>query len=171
MGEAIGMSAVGLEAVYHLHRAELLRLLCARTGDAGEAEDILQDLWLKAHMQPAAKVGNGKAYLYRMAQNLMIDRLRERNRRMFRDYQWATDLALTGGWQRSAEDTAYERDETDRLFRAIEWLPQKARATFRLHKLEGLSHAEIATRLGISRSGVEKHIAVAMKYLRRALLN
>ena len=38
-----------------------------------------------------------------------------------------------------------------------------------MHKFDGLSHAEIAARLGISRSGVEKHIAVAMVHLRRAL--
>ena len=40
---------------------------------------------------------------------------------------------------------------------------------FRLHKLDGLSHAEVAAQLWISRSGVEKHIAVAMAHLRRAL--
>lgn len=169
------MSAGGLEGVYYLHRAELLRLLCARTGDATEAEDILQDLWLKAHAQQAATLSNSKAYLYRMAQNLLIDRLRERRRRMCRDYQWLTDFALahagTGGWQRSAEEAAYENEETERLARAIERLPDGARRVFRLHKLEGLSHAEVASRLAISRSGVEKHMAVAMKYLRRTLLN
>ena len=167
------MSGGGLETVYYAHRAELLRLLCARTGDASEAEDILQDLWLKAHAQQAATLSNGKAYLYRMAQNLLIDRLRERNRRMCRDYQWVTDFTLThtGGWHRSTEDAAHEQEETQRLMRAIEKLPEGARSVFRLHKLEGLSHAEVASRLAISRSGVEKHIAVAMKYLRRALLN
>lgn len=169
------MSGGGLETVYHAHRAELLRLLCARTGDAGEAEDILQDLWLKAHAQHAATVSNSKAYLYRMAQNLVIDRVRERNRRMYRDYLWVTDYATaglgTGDWERSAEDAVHEREEGDRLSRAIERLPEGARAVFRLHKLEGLSHAEVASRLFISRSGVEKHMAVAMKYLRRGLLN
>lgn len=169
------MSAGGLESIYHLHRAELLRLLCARTGDASEAEDILQDLWLKAHAQQTATLSNSKAYLYRMAQNLVIDRVRERNRRMCRDYQWVTDFTLahagTYGWYRSAEDAVQERDDIERLSGAIEMLPEGARAVFRLHKLEGLSHAEVASRLAISRSGVEKHMAVAMKYLRRALLN
>jgi RNA polymerase sigma-70 factor (ECF subfamily) len=153
----------------------LLRLLCVRTGDASEAEDIMQDLWLKAHAQQVATLSNGKAYLYRMAQNLLIDRLRERHRRMCRDYQWVSDFTLThagtGGWHRSAEDAAHEQEETQRLMRAIEKLPEGARSVFRLHKLEGLSHAEVASRLAISRSGVEKHIAVAMKCLRRALLN
>lgn len=167
------MSGGGLETVYYAHRAELLRLLCARTGDPSEAEDILQDLWLKAHAQQIATLSNSKAYLYRMAQNLLIDRMRERNRRMCRDYQWVTDFTMThaGGWHRAAEDAAHEQEETQRLMRAIEKLPDGARAVFRLHKLDGLSHAEVASRLGISRSGVEKHIAVAMKCLRRTLLN
>lgn len=161
----------GLEAAYYTYRADLFRLICARLGDASEAEDILQDLWLKARDQHA--VSNGRAYLYRMAQNLVIDRVRERTRRMYRDYLWVTDYAIAGTqmWERSAEELAHEHDEAERLSRAIEKLPQGARAVFQLHKLEGLSHAEIASRLAITRSGVEKHMAVAMKHLRRALLN
>jgi DNA-directed RNA polymerase specialized sigma24 family protein len=39
----------------------------------------------------------------------------------------------------------------------------------RLHKFDGLSHGEVAARLGISKSAVEKHMAVAMAHLRRLL--
>lgn len=62
-----------------------------------------------------------------------------------------------------------ERDEAARLASAIAHLPDGARRVLRLHKIEGLSHGEVAARLGISKSGVEKHMAVAMKYLRRLL--
>ncbi|MEG8041644.1 sigma factor-like helix-turn-helix DNA-binding protein [Sphingomonas sp. LR59] len=40
---------------------------------------------------------------------------------------------------------------------------------FRRHKIVGLSHAEVAAEFGISRSAVEKHIAVALRHLRKAL--
>jgi len=39
----------------------------------------------------------------------------------------------------------------------------------RRHKLDGLSHAEVAAEFGITRSAVEKHIAVALRHLREAI--
>ena len=170
--------AQGLEALYHAHRAELLRFLIARTGDASEAEDILQDVWLRIRAPGSRPIANGRAYLHRIAHNLVIDRLRERQRRMRRERLWTdqrtghaepgTEPADGGG---NAEDEMLEREEIAQLASALATLPPGARRAFELHKLDGLSHAEVAGRMGISKSGVEKHMAVAMKYLRRALLD
>jgi RNA polymerase sigma factor (sigma-70 family) len=166
----------GLESLYGVHRADLRRFLIARTGDATEADDVLQELWLKARQGGTGPIDNGRAYLYRMAQNLVVDRLREKQRRMERERRWsdqATDFAAAGvepaDNRQSAEDAILAREEVAAIASAIANLPDGARRAFELHKLEGLSHAEVAERLGISKSGVEKHMAVAMKYLRRAL--
>jgi RNA polymerase sigma-70 factor (ECF subfamily) len=168
----------GWEALYRHHRSELLRFLIARTGDASEAEEVLQEMWVKLHRAPITHVTSARAYLYRMAQNLVVDRLRERQRRMRRERLWLEqDRDVSAGHEdqadptRSAEDALLDREETARLMSAIATLPEGARRAFDLHKLQGLSHAEVAARLGISKSGVEKHIAVAMKYLRRAMLD
>jgi RNA polymerase sigma factor (sigma-70 family) len=167
----------GLSRVYHDHRPELLRLLIARTGDHGEAEDLLQELWLKAQQQPAMEVQHARAYLFRMAQNLMTDRVRARQRRMARERRWSdevTDFAPTAEEQveraRTAEQVLLDREEVATLVSAIANLPEGARRAFELHKVHGCSHAEVATTMGISRSGVEKHMAVAMRHLRRAIL-
>ncbi|GAY22537.1 MULTISPECIES: RNA polymerase sigma factor [Sphingobium] len=166
----------GLETVYHSCRAELLRFLLARTGSAAEAEDILQDIWLRVGQGRSGPVANGRAYLYRVAQNLVLDRLREARRRAVREQGWmemaaGVDLRHADPADPNADALAQmtEREEVARLASAIANLPAGARRAFQLHKLEGLSHDEVAQRLGISRSGVEKHMAVAMKYLRRAL--
>ncbi|MEC3909744.1 RNA polymerase sigma factor [Sphingobium sp. CR2-8] len=166
----------GLEALYGVHRGDLRRFLIARMGDATEADDVLQELWLKARNVTAGPIDNGRAYLYRMAQNLVVDRLREKKRRMERERRWsdqATDFAAAGveplDRSQTAEDAILAREEVATLVSAIRNLPDGARRAFELHKLEGLSHEEVAARLGISKSGVEKHMAVAMKYLRRAL--
>jgi RNA polymerase sigma-70 factor (ECF subfamily) len=71
----------------------------------------------------------------------------------------------------NVEDQMLEREDVALLASALATLPAGARRAFELHKLNGLSHAEVAQQMGISKSGVEKHMAVAMKYLRRALLN
>ena len=168
----------GLEALYHAYRPDLARFLTARTGDAAEAEDLLQELWLKLRAQPSGPITNGRAYLYRMAQNLVVDRVRESRRRMVRDRQWSdqhTDFAPARTEVpdpgRDAQQTMQDAEETALLASAIANLPDGAQRTFKLHKIDGLSHEEVAARLGISKSGVEKHMAVAMKYLRRALLD
>ena len=166
-----------LETLYGLHRAELRRLLRARVGDPAEAEDLLQELWLRTRQRPAGPLGNGRAYVFRMAQNLVVDRLRERQRRMARERRWSdqeTGFTPAGvehtDRRETPEDKIIAREEVAALASAIANLPDGARRAFELHKLKGLTHAEVADRLGISKSGVEKHIAVAMKYLRRALL-
>jgi RNA polymerase sigma factor (sigma-70 family) len=168
----------GLEALYRLHRSDLLRFLTSRTGDTGEAEEILQEIWIRLRQVSAAPIANGRAYLYRMAQNLVVDRIREKQRRMQRERLWQDERAghAPSGIEPAdgapnAEEALLDREELARLISALGTLPKGARRVFELHKVEGLNHTDVAERLGISKSGVEKHMAVAMKYLRRALLD
>ncbi|TPG21720.1 RNA polymerase sigma factor [Sphingomonas koreensis] len=165
-----------LSNLYSHHRAELLRFLAARTGDMAEAEDILQEVWVRAGAQPPASVEHWRSYLFRTANNLFIDRLRARRRREARERRWSEDLhGPISGTEEAADpadpaDLAIDaREEAQRLALAINGLPEGARRVFELHKIDGLNHAEVAAKLGISRSGVEKHMAVAMKHLRRLL--
>lgn len=171
------LAAGGLAQLYVQHRAQLLRFLRARAGDATEAEDIVQELWLRLQKQPAGPIANGRAYLFQVANNLVLDRVRERQRRARRDRLWVESVQLDdmAGGEVAAPalapaDALIEQEELQQLAAALAALPEGARRAFQLHKIEGCSHAEVAARLGISRSGVEKHIALAMKHLRRALL-
>lgn len=171
-------NAAGLAALYGRHRAEILRFLRARTRDPAEAEDVIQELWIKVQGGRIGPIANGRAYLFQMANNLVLDRARERRRRGLRDQAWVQQEYGTGGGVEEAVDPAARPDraasdaeELRQLAAAIDALPEGARHAFCLHKIDGLSHAEVAERLGISRSGVEKHIALAMKHLRQALLD
>lgn len=170
----ISSSPSGLIQLFGELRGELLRFLTARTGDHVEAEDLVQELWIRIQTVDPGPIGNGRAYLYRVAQNLVLDRARERRRRERRDGEWADSQTIriageAADSRASAPDAIIEREDAAALATAIAALPEGAGRAFRLHKLDGLSHAEVAARLGISRSGVEKHIAVAMTHLRRAL--
>ena len=144
---------------------------------AAEAEDVLQELWLKLDGLATGPIGNGKAYLFRMASNLVLDRRRGRMRAMQRDRGWIAEEA--GGEPEAPEDRAdpaqpadeaiARQQEAEVLHRAIAALPPGARRALQLYRFEERGQAEIAEIMGISRSGVEKHLALAMKMLRNAL--
>lgn len=174
--QGIARPTSGLVRLYHELRGELLRFLAARLGDADEAEEVVQELFLRIHTLPDGPVANARGYLFRAAQNLALDKVRERRRRSARDGAWLdlNQLSTASGepidTRPDVEELLVERERTAALASAIAALPPGAGRVFRLHKIEGIPHAEIAARLGISRSGVEKHLAVAMTHLRRALL-
>lgn len=154
----------------------MLRFLAARCGNPDEAEDIFQELWIKAAGHPSGPVANPRAYLFRMANNLVLDRRRGERRAMTRDRAW---LVEEGGGAALPEDrpdlsepadVAIARQQEEQvLHRAIATLPPGARTALVLHRLQGHPQGEVATIMGISRSGVEKHLALAMRHLRNSL--
>lgn len=166
----------GLAAAYASHHAQLLRYVTARTGDRSEAEDVLQELWLRLADSKSGPVANPLSYLYRMASNLVVDRVRERQRRHRRERDWTDTLVdMTNGEAvdetPSAPQLIEDRERLYQLAAAINALPAGARRVLQRLKLDGLSHAEVAKELGVSKSAVEKHIAVAMKHLIKSMGN
>lgn len=167
----------GLTSLFELHRGELLRFLRARCGNPAEAEDCLQELWLKSASETSGPIANGRAYLFRMANNLVLDIRRGQLRAMQRDQRWLeADGAGDAGTIRAdpdmpVDEALAQRQEAYILNQAIEQLPPGAQRALRLHRIEGHSQSEVAQIMGISRSGVEKHLVVAMKHLRAALMD
>lgn len=166
----------GLSATLEAQRPALRRFLVARTGSESDADDLLSELWIKANGAATGPVANPLNYLFRMANNLVLDRLREARRRSRREREWTGDLhgedALSyevADISPNSEQLLLNRDEARRLREAIDQLPAGAQRVVRMHKIDGLSHAEVAANLGISKSAVEKHMAVAMAHLRRLL--
>ncbi len=167
-----------LHEIYYKIRHELLRFALARTGDDAEAEDVVQEVWLKIETRQISRVHNSRSYLFQMANNIIIDQQREFSRRQARDQHWRnmkTGYAAPGSDVCDAsldiEASLIEGQEARQLHDAIAKLPSGARAVLYLHKIEGLTHGEVARCLDITRSGVEKHMAVAMRHLRKALID
>ncbi|MBS0298012.1 MAG: RNA polymerase sigma factor [Proteobacteria bacterium] len=159
-----------LVALYLEKRADLVRFFTARTGSAAEAEDIVQDMYLKVSRAEGADVSNGVAWLYRLGSNVLLDRVRGAQRSGRRDAEWRGVTAVQVGGEEvedvpPAEAGIDARRRLAALIAALDQLPPQARRVFTLHKLDGLSHAEVAARLGISRSAVEKHVMAALKRL------
>lgn len=146
---------------------ELRRVMFRRCGCIDTAGDIVQetyqrmlagDLWRQAE--------NPRALLHRIAANLATDY--ERRRQVREQYAHYEDAAAEDAGADSAADPEQinaARERLHRLVSAVDRLPPKCRTVFVMRKYDGLSHAEIAERLRISRNMVEKHLRNALAAL------
>ena len=164
-----GDSSPPLLSAYFEQRGPLLRFFAARTGSTVEAEDLVQELYIKV-IAVDGDIANLNAYLFRLASNLMLDRARQARRSGGRDAAYRQATVETAGAEDiadapSAEAVLAARQRLARLTARLQTLPAKTQEAFRLHKFEGLSHAETAARMGVSRSAVEKYISAALKHL------
>jgi RNA polymerase sigma factor (sigma-70 family) len=164
----------GLRAYYDDCIPSLRRLISARMGSRTDAEDLLQELWIKLATLETGPIANPKAYLHRIALNMANDLVRERVRRRGRESAWSDVMvaekdSIAVDPAPSPERALIAKREMEHLSQALQTLPARSREAFLHHKIEGRSHAEVAHMMGISRSAVEKHMATAMKYLMRAM--
>jgi RNA polymerase sigma-70 factor (ECF subfamily) len=156
----------GLLAVFLSLRPELGRFLNARGAQDAEAEDLLQDLYLRLREANVGPIAEPRAYLYRMANNLMLDLRRSATRRLRREEAW-TDAGA--GAQRdvdpqpSAEDTLLARERLKAVGDALAKLPERTREVFQRYRLGGEPQKTIALDLAISVSAVEKHLQHAYR--------
>lgn len=160
-----------LLGAYMSKRDDLVRFFAARLRSMTAAEDLVQDLYIRvASLEPGDRVENPSAYLYRLASNLMLDRLRSDRRSGARDSAWLQGQRLEIGGESivdepSAEQSVAARQKLAQVARAIADLPPKTKRAFELHKLEGLTQEETARALGVSRKTVEKQISAALQRL------
>jgi RNA polymerase sigma factor (sigma-70 family) len=168
------LAPVDLMSLYLAHRAALIRFAAARTGSAEEAEDIVQEMYFRLERGEHSAVQSGLPYLYKMVLNLVVDRVRSRRRTVQRDGAYLQASATMLEAEAIAEaphpdDVIDSRRRLSQLVAAVRELPPQCGKVFRLHKLEGRTHAEVAAKLGISKSAVEKHMISALKHLSRLL--
>ena len=159
-----------LLAVYLERRGELLGYFRVRLRSEQAAEDLVQDIYLKIAGRPPEEIHNPAAYLYRLGGNLMLDRIKQQRRIRRRASAWRDahtngDGAELASEEPHADDVVIARERLSRIIEAVKALPPPVREAFRLHKLEGLSHAETAAAMGVSRSSVEKYLMASLKQI------
>ncbi|HZU65129.1 MAG TPA: RNA polymerase sigma factor [Novosphingobium sp.] len=157
------------------HRPTLRQYFTRRIRDAGEAEDYVQDVYLRvlAAGQEPKKIHNLRGFLLRAASSVWIDRHRRAKTRIEQDGCTLTEditanLADTAA--ASPERTAIARDALRRLSAEIDTLPPTAREAFRLVRIDGLSHKEAARRLGLEPRQVAHHVERSLARLGQAML-
>lgn len=156
-------------------RENLLLFLAARTRSMAQAEDLLQDLYIKvASVEADADARAPVALLYKMAANLLVDQVRSAQRSARRDADWRreTRTVLAGeevSGEAAADEAVIARERVRQLAEAVAALPPQMGRAFRLHKLDGLSQKETAQAMGVSVKMIEQHIQGAMRHLTQRL--
>ncbi|QGZ65109.1 sigma-70 family RNA polymerase sigma factor [Paraburkholderia acidisoli] len=149
-----------------MHYRTLLAFARRRMKSTEAASDLVHDAFVKVASLPADEVRQPRAFFVRVIENLLIDR--------FRESRATTHLhiAMPDDDNDACAELAVDPDDPSRfaeaaqtaraLERAVNALPPRCREVFVLRKVQGLSHEAIATRLGISRNMVEKHLKRAL---------
>ncbi|HEX7854583.1 MAG TPA: RNA polymerase sigma factor [Sphingobium sp.] len=142
-----------------------LRQQLVRTVAAEDVDDHLQSAFLKFHSYQARKtVHNPEAFLVRAAANNALDAYRYNSRRPT-DSHYEEVVAMLADTTPLADEALVVRQRLDRVREGVAKLTPRTREVFLLHRLEGLKYHEIAKRLVISESAVEKHVAKAALFL------
>lgn len=153
-------------SLFNQYQRELKRFIARKFGDADGAEDIVQDAFHNLlRVENIEQLDNPKAYLYRAASNLALNRLRQANYQADYLNQQSQEEPTTVTLDRELS----AQDDLDRVQRALKSLPDKYRITFEMSRLQGKSYNEIALERGIAVSTVEKHIIKVLKFLRDEL--
>jgi RNA polymerase sigma factor (sigma-70 family) len=153
----------------------LLNHLRSKVGDIHEAEDIVQESLLRVHQaQPAAHNYQARAYLFKIAANIVIDRIRERKQRKLREERWTdTQVRKQNGVavcsQPSPETWVDRNKKIEQIMAVLNELPEKCQRVFIMHKFKELSYDEVARESGLSRSMVSKYIKKALTHLEERL--
>jgi RNA polymerase sigma-70 factor, ECF subfamily len=156
--------------LYEAYGPRVKAYMMRKGADAGTAEDLAQEtlltVWRKAALYAGDK-GSMTTWVFAIARNLRIDRLR-------REVLWQElpEGRLAEASSEPLPDEAMaEKERQGRVQAALAELPPDQKDVVSLAYLEGLSHSEIAERLGLPLGTVKSRMRIAYQKIRQALVS
>lgn len=152
LAELIRKSQAGdtgaLEEIYERFKRPLFNLAFRTTSDRLAAEDLLQDIFIKvfSHIREVDRAETFIAWMYRIGVNTCYSYLRSRRGREAR----SVSLSEVEGKKEEAVYNGHEESLAGPLDEAVRMLPDKLRAVFMLHDVQGHTHDEIGRMLGVT---------------------
>jgi len=153
-------------ALYRAYSVPMFRIVLRYARDTAEAEDMLQEGFIKVYHDMAQFRGEGAlgGWIRRIMINSALSQLRKK-----RDFLVETgDFTPFENRLRTEEDFAANLD-AERLMKTLQKLPPGYRAVFNLYAIEGFSHEEIAGELGISIGTSKSQLFKARDYLKKII--
>jgi RNA polymerase sigma-70 factor (ECF subfamily) len=167
MGDSAELTAT-IEALSLRLRGPLRRFFEKRLGPQNaEIEDLVQEVFLRLAASQEIRPGERlDGYVFQTAMNLLRDRRRRQDHRNAQAHE-SYDEGQHGGVPDAVtpERAILGQEAVERLIAALYGLPERTRSVWVLYHFEDLPHLEIARRLGISQSTVEKHMSRANAHL------
>ncbi|MDP9784544.1 RNA polymerase sigma factor [Pseudomonas fluorescens] len=159
------MSQSRFHHVFLAQRTPLLRTLERMVSNPSTAEDLLQETYLRVTRALGERtVEHLEPFVFQTARNLALDHLRARR---IQSRTLLDDVPLevvhnVAAPQSSAEDAAHAQQLLERLNVSLQALSARQQQIFILSRLHGHSYQEIAERLGVSLSTVQKELKLIM---------
>jgi len=172
MDEAAGKSehlrsserAEEISRLFRDHNRSLVLFLASRLKDIQAAHEVAQEAYVRVlQLQSPAAVSFLRSYLFRVAANLAIDRLRRQQSSARLDPVGVFEDFLD---ESTPERTVIAQEELAFLGRVISELPPKYKEAFRLHRLENESFENISRRMDLKERMVRRYVSKAILYLR-----
>jgi RNA polymerase sigma-70 factor (ECF subfamily) len=141
------------------HEAALRAWLRRRRLQGLEVDDIIQETYSRlVAADSVAHVVDAKSYAFQIASSVVIDHLRRMKVVSIASVPDLETIEIRSE-EPSPERQAIDRAELHRLAAAIAAMPTRVREVFTLRRIDGLSQREVAEKMGISESTVEKHMS------------
>ena len=158
----------GMDVLYARHWGELCHYIRKHFGPGPpDPEDVAQDAFMKfAAIDDREAIDNPRAYLFRMAHNILVD---EHRWLALRRANPGDSEARPASDDRTPERVLVGRERLEILMGCLRAMPAVRRRSFLLNRLQGLSCAAIARMTGYSESAIKKHIDLALKDLEASL--
>ena len=156
---------MGTTEVWETFHAQLRAFIGARVGDSADADDILQNVFVKihTHIHTLRKQDRLATWVYQITRNAIIDSYRAR-------HPHQSMPAELGAWDAPQEsDPATQIGEYLRIL--VNGLAPKYRTAIILAEYNGLTSEELGRRLGLSVSGAKSRLQRARSQLRKQLLD
>ena len=158
------------DMLYNKYSKRLYKFAYSILKSSEESENIVQDVFLSLweNRNKVEKDSSVKYYVFTIAYNSAISIIRKKAR----ESQFIEYLKSLQDLNQEPINIELEYNElTDKLNDIINHLPDRQKAVYLLHKVEGLKYIEIAERLNISVNTIESHMSRALKTIRKKLGN
>ena len=150
-----------LHTLYCDHHGWLVNWLRRRVHCVQDASDLAQDTYMRLLRQCPEELQEPRAFLATVARSVLIDHCR----RMSLERAYLETLAqMPEPVCPSPEERAIVLQALEQIDRMLDGLGARARSAFLLAQLDGLTYKEVAARLGVSLSSVEKYMATAIRH-------